>query len=434
MELQARKRLIARCNPREVLEEDDDRYVDIDHIDEEHPPRRLAWVDEIARVFELAGTPQRLLLSGLPGSGKSTELRRVAARLERADGACLLPVLIDAEKVIDIDQPIGVPDLVLAVLAEVEAAVLKLEGQGDRPVGKENVFERFWNFMKSELESPEVEVKGVLLRLRSDPSLRERVRTSVSGRTTEFLERARRELNGLEKRVCVHEVGGRAIPGQPKYAGVFVVFDSLEKLRGYSDNFKAVLDSVVWVMSRAEHLALGVHTLFTVPLAAARRVEGVRLMPQIKVRDPVSLEPFEPGRRALRRVIEVRLGDAISEVLGSRAQDRIEAMIDRSGGYTRELLEILKLALHKDLPVSDRDFSIIFAERANEYERKIPREAIGMLKEIKKSKRPFVVKSEQPALEELLLTYSLVMVYQNDDEWTDINPAIARLLDQWQDP
>lgn len=196
-----------------------------------------------------------------------------------------------------------------------------------------------------------------------------------------------------------------------------------------------VLDSVEAVMGRgAEHLALGIHMLITVPLAVARRIDGVRLLPLIKVREPnADSRAFEPGRAALRRVIEMRLGDAVHEVLGPRASDRIEQMIDRSGGYTRELIELLRMALHKDLPVSDDDFRIILSERANEYERKVPREAIGLLKEIKRNKRPFVVQSEQPLLEEQLLTRSLVMVYQNDNEWTDVNPAIARLLDEWRD-
>jgi len=48
VELQTLKRLIGRCNPREPLEHDDERYVDVDHIaGEAHRPRRLAWVDEL---------------------------------------------------------------------------------------------------------------------------------------------------------------------------------------------------------------------------------------------------------------------------------------------------------------------------------------------------------------------------------------------------
>ncbi|NVB38173.1 hypothetical protein G6O69_10045 [Pseudenhygromyxa sp. WMMC2535] len=130
MDLAELRRLAGRCDPYSPLaaDDEDELYVDIDHIADDDAkdanerdakrPRRHAWIEYIARKYELASRPQRLLLTGLPGSGKSTELRRVAARLERVEGARLLPVQIDAEQVLDLDQPIDVPDIVLAMLAD----------------------------------------------------------------------------------------------------------------------------------------------------------------------------------------------------------------------------------------------------------------------------------------------------------------------------
>lgn len=120
------RRLFARCDSDEPLETGDPRYVDVDHVpDEGVRPRRYAWVRRIARKFELAKTTPRLvLLTGLPGSGKSTELRRVLAELRDPAGACLFPVLIDAERVIELRNPIDLPELILAILVETERRVM----------------------------------------------------------------------------------------------------------------------------------------------------------------------------------------------------------------------------------------------------------------------------------------------------------------------
>jgi hypothetical protein len=60
----------------------------------------------------------------LPGSGKSTELRRVLAKLGDPTGAALFPVLIDAERLIDLRAPLDLPELILAILVETERRIM----------------------------------------------------------------------------------------------------------------------------------------------------------------------------------------------------------------------------------------------------------------------------------------------------------------------
>jgi hypothetical protein len=230
MKLSERQRLHGRCNPFEALPVDDhERYVDIDDLgssDEALRPRRYDWIDHVAMKFEPSQSPRQVLLTGLPGSGKTTELRRVAARLSRADGARLLPIYIDAEQVIDIDQKIDVPEIVLAIVAETERGVLRLEGMQDtsKSLGHEGPFRRLWNYVCNttiELKSVDVgaDPTKVVLALKTDLSLRQRVQQAVAARTTEFLEQARAQMQELEARVKKYEIPGQL---EQKYAGVFV--------------------------------------------------------------------------------------------------------------------------------------------------------------------------------------------------------------------
>lgn len=450
MESSKLRKLYARCDPYEVLPANDsERYVDVDDMaamaasssdadPETLRPRRYAWINRIAKKFELSNKPCQLLLTGLPGSGKSTELRRVAARLKSADGARLYPVWIDAEQVLDLDQPIDEADLVLTIIAETERAVLELEAKHSTPekLGHESPLERLWNFLlntKLESEAGGVAFPGVAtlgVKLKNDPSLRERVRAAVAARTTEFLAEARQHMKQLEARVQFYEVVGQR---EHKYAGVIVLFDSLEKLHGVTHNYREVLDSAEVVMSKgAQQINLGVHALYTVPIAVARRIEGVQLMPLIKVFDRSTAKSFEPGVEALRCIVQKRLpSEALEEIFGAAHEQRVSKLVQRSGGYPRELVTFLREALEEDVfPLSDAAFSRLLANRADEYKRKIPStEALELLRRIGRERGPLIGPEDGRDLMESLLTRSLVFVYQNDEEWADINPALASLLE-----
>ena len=82
LDFKTRKFYYNRCNPNESLSPTDERNLDIDSCCEE-PVRGINWVERMAGRIELSNTPVFELFTGLPGSGKSTELRRLAARLEQ---------------------------------------------------------------------------------------------------------------------------------------------------------------------------------------------------------------------------------------------------------------------------------------------------------------------------------------------------------------
>ena len=117
MNLKTRKKYFNLCNPYKALEPDDKSNVDIDSFGKEtdERPRGIDWVQKFANAIVLSDEPVCKLFTGLPGSGKSTELKRLAKQLSDPEVGNFLPVFVNAEDLIDLSSPIEVTDIMFAV-------------------------------------------------------------------------------------------------------------------------------------------------------------------------------------------------------------------------------------------------------------------------------------------------------------------------------
>ncbi len=146
MDFATRKKYYNLCDPNEPLDPGDARNVDIDEYGNARV-RGINWVDKLASRIELSDKPVFELFTGLNGSGKSTELKRLAARLTDPKGAHLFPVLIDANEVLDLTNTIDIPEIIAAVLQCTEAVVLKEEGKDPEKAMEEGYLPRLWNWL-----------------------------------------------------------------------------------------------------------------------------------------------------------------------------------------------------------------------------------------------------------------------------------------------
>ncbi len=84
-DLKTVKKYYNLCDPKESLKPDDARNEDLDVRGPDGTfVRGLRWVDRLARSITLADKPVQCWFTGLPGSGKSTELQRLAGACEPA--------------------------------------------------------------------------------------------------------------------------------------------------------------------------------------------------------------------------------------------------------------------------------------------------------------------------------------------------------------
>jgi hypothetical protein len=424
MDQATRKRYYNRCKPYESLPPEDERNVDLDRLGAQRV-RGINWVERLATAVELSDQPVFELFTGLPGSGKSTELQRLAYRLGRPDGANLLAVLIQAEDVLDIANPIDIPDILTAILFSTERAVLAAEGKDVDQGMEQGYLSRFWEW----LTTTDVELKGaefavpsgpkLVVEMKTRPNLRKRVRDTVAANLTTFLKQVSDEMVGLNQRTrdC-------------RRAGLVVILDSLEKLRGISTNWHEVLNSAERVFAGgAPYLRLPVHVIYTIPPAlVTRRFERTEFMPMIKLRDKGG-NPWREGFDAARTLVRQRVpDDVLRELLGDACEERLERLIAWSGGYPREIVRLLQSVIAMPLsPLADGDFARVLNEVGDAYRKIVPAEAFDWLAQVSLDHYLTLQNDLHRQAADLMLSNNAVLRYLNDNDWFDLHPAVEKI-------
>ncbi|HET9623144.1 MAG TPA: hypothetical protein VFP84_17345 [Kofleriaceae bacterium] len=418
--------LYNRCNPDEPLDPDDERYVDID----DHNVRGAQWSRRLARQIELSDSPVCLLFTGLRGTGKSTELRQLAARLAAPTKRNLLPVLIDADDVLDLTTDIDVSDVLSMVLLHTERAVLIAEGRKPEAALEDGAMRRLWNWLtRTGVEPKKIEVEGevrgwkgkVEFDLKTNPTVRQQVREKVATYLSTFMRVLHDELMLLEDRA--RKVGR---------SGIVVVFDSLEKLRGTSLTWKQVLESAERIFSGgAPYLQLPVHVLYTIPPALTQRMsDPVSFLPMIKVR-AINGTPHEDGFRAVYELINKRIGrDELEAMFGAgQVEHRIRELAEWSGGYPREILRTLQSLFELDrFPITEQELQRQLRRAGNTYRSIVYNSgAIPWLGTVARTKKLITATDAEREAAELFLTNNVILRYLNDDEWFDVHPSVAGL-------
>ncbi len=416
-----RKRYYNLCDPREPLEPGDPRNVDIDSLGNGEI-RGLNWVERLAARIELSNEPVFSLFTGLPGSGKSTELKRLKVRLEDPSGANLLVVEANAEELLDSSGTLDIPDLIAAILYSAERTVIQAEGGDPERAMQDGYFKRLFDwltttdvqFTKGEFAIPSGPKLVAEMRLR--PALRKRVRSFLASNLGRYLTEARQEIARLDERARKR---GRS--------GLALIFDSLEKVRGTSDNWDEVLQSAEHVFAGgAPYLRLPIHTLYTIPVPlVVRRLSDVEFIPMLKLHDRRGVR-FEPGFEAARTIVHKRIPpDVLPELLGADADARLDEIIVRSGGYARELIRLLQAAvLSPTHPLSEPAFRRVLSEAADNYTRVLTEQMKPWLARVREIQALPVENSDELRVASRALQNNLVHRYFDRTEWFDVTPAI----------
>ena len=423
MNLERLQELYNSCNPDEALPPEDPRNVNIDRSG----VRGTNWTNKLARQIELSKTPVFQLFTGLRGTGKSTEIRRLYARLSDPEQRNLLTVLIDADDVLDLTAEIDVSDVLALVLLHTERAVIAAEGGNAADALKEGAAQRLWTW----LSNTDVEIGKVTagieagakadieLNLKTNPTVRQRVRGIVARHLGTFVRFVHDELRELE---------GRAKTA--KRSGIAILFDSLEKLRGTSLTWKPVLDSAERVFGTgAPYLQLPVHVLYTIPPALARRMtDPVAFLPMIKVRSADgTLHPA--GVEVIADLVGKRIDPAgLDDLFGHDAiHDRIRAIALWSGGYPREIVRLLQTLLELEaFPVSAKTLERELHRAGNTYRGIVyDSGAIPLLAAVNRTKRLIPKDDHEREAADLFLQNNVILRYLNDEEWMDVHPAVA---------
>jgi hypothetical protein len=409
----------------DALEPDDKRYVAIDQM--EGKPRGLAWADKIARYLEMAREPSTLLITGLRGTGKSTELLKLAQRLGSAGGPHHLVVLIDGSEVLDLANEIDIPDILNAIVHATERKVLAdAEGLDPNLALEDGFVKRLWHWMTNanvklgQINLTPMQQGGLVLETKTNPTLRQQIRETLQQHFTTFIGKVRQELQLLEDRA---RTAG--------FQRITVIFDSLEKLQGLSSNWREVLASAERVFGGgAAYLSLPVHVVYTVPPALLnRRTDRIEFMPMVKLFTRTG-ERHPPGFQAMRELARLRVpDDAIAEMLGPTHEERMDELIAHTGGHPRLLIQMLQwLLLLPEFPATDDDILRLFAEQRERYQAVVTLEDHPWLHKVRRDKKLTLGSSDQLESVDRALTNNVIFRYANADVWYDVHPALPELF------
>jgi hypothetical protein len=416
------------CNPDESLGPDDPRNVDLDASGDDGLVRGESWARRLATKVAVANKPTCVLFTGLPGSGKSTELRRFAKIVE--DEQRYLVVIADALELLDLSAEIDVPDILMVMLYRAEQAVLTLEGRSGKDALKDSPMKRLWQWMdRTDIQLKEGEVgfgpdeasTKLVFEMKTRETVRQRIRRHLAANLSAFIEEVRREFLRLEGRA---KKAGRE--------GMVLVLDSLEKLQGTSTSWEKVLESAERVFSsNASYLRLPVHTLYTIPPALSMRLRvDVEFLPMVKLRTREG-KRHEAGYAAMRRLIERRVKAAhLNELLGPTTLDaRVEEVIASSGGYPRELMRLLQAlvesAMTRGVGFDQPTFERVLERSRDTYRRLVRASgALPWLRKVRETQRLSADSAEELSAAADMLRDNVVLRYLNDAEWYELHPAV----------
>ena len=407
------------------LDPSDDRYVPL------YEDPALADEDPVALLADaIEWTSESVqLLSGYRGTGKSTELKRLKARLEESG---YLVFLCDVEDYLNLSTPIDVSDFLMVVAGMFGDAVNGLLEEDGHPLheGYWKRFVTFWNGLR--VEDPKLSASlgtgpaavGIQANLKSDPTFKEQLQKHMAGHLGALVADVRIFLEDCVKRLREH-YGDREI---------VLLLDSVEHIRGTLSNAEDVHGSVEKLFSaHSEQLHLsGMHVIYTVP-------------PYLKVRHPNVDALYEPGGLIVlptfklfeqdenRTPIPANF-DAMERVVGHRGDWRrllgndrslLDRLIRNSGGHLRDLLRLLSQVLlrARELPVPGRTVDAAISQVRSTF-LPIPNVDALWLAGIADSYRVDLEKlAALPSLSRFFDT-QLVLCYRNGEEWYDVHPLV----------
>ncbi|MGH8907078.1 MAG: hypothetical protein ACRD0K_11290 [Egibacteraceae bacterium] len=381
-------------------------------------------VDDIFSLIELALEPTAQLLSGPSGSGKTTELKRLRGRLEEAGFAV---VLADILKLLNQSSEIDIVEFLIALALAFDEGL---------PAGEPDQGQRWPERFRAFLQRIKVSVGVPGLSLEVD--LRKEVKSSqpfvaeLRFKLGYYLGDLRDEVAGF----CADRVRAHR-EAHPDSAGVVMIVDSLEKVRGTIGNDALVQASVERLLvHHSDKLRFtSRHMVYTVPPYLMFTDPGllpydgsVRPVPIPNVRDR-KREEVGDNIGELVQVVERRI--PWPALLGS--ETRLRDVILASGGHLRDLFTILQeliMLVHGrqvPLPAGPEQVQEAVSKVARAFS-SITEEDAAFLLRVDEAGGDIKPRAAEVGRLARLLHTHVILAHMNGGTWYEVHPLARRTL------
>ncbi len=452
-------------NPNKTLfvdnaEQDQKYYIDLSSV------RGGQIINDLSTkiTFWEPDTPTCQLFTGHVGSGKSTELQKLKAELERAE---FHVVYFESSEDLELSD-VDVSDILLAIASRVSESLASLQQDRDRT--PREVLRKVANLLQTEIElsaegnipgggkvsantkgdfSVDVGIPGVgqiklnnqeglslvapligkiTAKAKSSPDFRTRLRGYLEPRTNGIIEAINSEL--LEPAIQKLKEYGKK--------GLVVIVDNLDRIDNSAKPWGRTQQEYLFV-DRGEQLhSLNCHVVYTMPLPLRfsnefglliERFKNPKVLPMVTVQLRDGTES-EKGMALLRQMVLARAFPELNE------QERLERIreifdspetLDRlcriSGGHVRNLLRFLNTSIQREmgLPISRQTLEKEIQEQRNERILAIDTDEWALLRRVRLEKKV----AGDDGYETLIRSMFVYEYHQEGKSWFDLNPILA---------
>ncbi len=425
---------VKQCDPLQPLDPGDPRYVDLDEGVPVRGSDGASCIDEIERtiLFSDPMSPVCQLFTGFPGSGKTTELRRLQNRLQQSKLVAMHVVMIDFQEYRTDPTPLSIIETLRVLAYELDRAATRAEG--DDPDTKPGYLKRFYDFLKTtniDLKSMGFAQLGgtLMIEAKGNPTFREKLEQALAPRFQVFAREAQEVMAEAVVRLR------KATHTQQ----IVVIVDALEKVVPLREEDRSLLEAsaeTVFV-EHASWLRLPCHVVYTFPLWLRFRttqLDGLydrpaQILPMVKVSERNG-DRYAPGHGKLVDLVSRRLlvnqTPQVERIFGKDLEQTLHPLIAASGGYTRDLLRMVREVLWgaRVFPVDAKTIQRIIERTAEGYVAAVRSDDADVLAEIARTHDLPRGDDERLAAFGRLLQGYLVLAYRNGKPWYDLHPLV----------
>ncbi len=368
--------------------------------------------------------PTCQLFTGHVGCGKSTELQRLKAELEKKH---FHVVYFESTQDLEMND-VDISDILLAIARQV-AENLKEEGISLEPGYFKTRFQEMKEILQMPVEISQMDfslgIATITAQTKASPDARDKLREYLEPRTGEIINAINQEV--LEP--AIKKLKGMR---QQRLEGLVVIVDNLDRVGRPQQEYLFV--------DRGEQLrSLNCHVIYTMPLALrfsddfdamiGRFGEDPKVLPMV----PVQLRNGSRCEEGMNRLQQMVLARAFPDLNEEQRLSQITEVFDSpetldrlcsiSGGHVRNLLRLLNDSIkrEKQLPISRKsleDSIRLYSDHRIIGVNDSDWEWLRLVAQQKDVSGDYIYKT--------LLRSMFVYEYRYDeDHWFDVNPILA---------
>lgn len=374
------------------------------------------------------------LFSGNRGTGKTTELMRLADLLRKL--GCEV-FYVNMSEYLNLTMSVEITDFLISVLGGLSE---KLEERFGTDPSRIGFFSRVGNFLQANVKITEFKVPAagteLKMSLQQDPVFKKKLQEGMRGHVAQLTKEAREFVTEAIALVRDKTSADKKI---------VLIVDSVEQLRGVGDS-----KDVAEVFKSAETLFSGhadklrfqsLHLVCTVPpylsalagsLAALYSGGKIFMLPSVHVYDccPRGGEPPARSEAGLAAMVEI-VSKRFSEWTDFFTQEQMVRLAANSGGDLRDFFRLVKLCISQALyqpqmPLPDA--VLVSAESDLRNDMPLAQDDKEWLKRIQQSHERELASLDRLPDFARLTESKYILNYRNGDDWFDVHPLLRAIV------